>query len=199
MIVKYSMMVATCMVLLSAGCSIGPQIEPISAYNQITNAKIKVFQQNGNRSIYLYPNQMPAKLIELSVFGYLIETKEAYKNKLSNVIQIPYFRPYAAKAQMTDYIVRAGKPLTIVGVFLGRYEAGVDMIGCRERFATFIPEPGHSYETYLTVDGYNYDKCTYIQVMDLKEDAGVVKEVPVKDVTRIGMPEAIREYENKSK
>lgn len=198
---KYSAIVATCAVLLNTGCASvfgTAKLEPVSTYNSATDARIKVYRRNGEYDLDIYPNQVPSETIGLNVFG-LGSNGLYYKHKNSQKFR--YLQAYSGGGRVDNYIIKSGQPLTIAGTIEGPnpYLAGGSGVECRTRYATFTPKAGHNYATYLIDSGGSYDTCAYIQVLELKDDAGVVKEVPVKDVMRIGFPEAAREYKNKSK
>lgn len=98
MLLKYSAVAATCMVLLSTGCAVlfnTPQLEPISTYNPITDAKINVYT-NSDIFMYLFPNQTPDQTLVQSIWDPIINIKTAYKQ--ANTHMIRYFSPYGGSA-----------------------------------------------------------------------------------------------------
>lgn len=197
MFLKYSAVAASCMILLSTGCASvfgTAQLEPISTYNSATDARIKVYRRNGEYDLDIYPNQIPSETI-----GSFGSNGLYYKHKNSQAFK--YLQAYSGGGRVDNYIIKSGQPLTIAGVIEDPtpYLAGGRGVECRGRYATFIPKADHNYATYLIYIGGSYDTCAYIQVVELKDDAGVVKETPVKDVTRIGYPEALREFKNELK
>ncbi|MDA8329593.1 MAG: hypothetical protein M0Z83_11605 [Betaproteobacteria bacterium] len=210
MLMKYSAVAVTCISLLSTGCADlinQGYLKPINTYNRATDARINVYQYasayGGDRIVLVYPNKIPNQILKPSLFfGYPVINKNLAYKPPTNIYQIQHFRPYEpyaphAKVYMYTLIVRNEQLTTLVGTIYDSISEPPD--GCSPTFATFTPKAGHNYATYLMNIGGTLDTCAYLQVVELKDEAGVVKEVPVKDITRIGAAEAILKYEDKSK
>jgi hypothetical protein len=174
------------MVLLITGCAT-PQLGPISTYNPVMDARIRVYQ-NHERRIYLFPNQTAEQILFIrSVFGQAINLKTAYKQLATR--KISNFLPYDGFAETHNFIVRGGQPLTILGYIVDTDSGYPDYVaygdGCNAVFATFVPEAGYSYITYIEKIGGKYESGCYLHVLELKSKFGEVKEVPVSNITRI--------------
>ena len=172
--------------LLNAGCTTPVGVIPASAYNPITDARIRVYSVPGHY-IWLFPNQTCAQIVDPMHRGVRflgISTGLDHFLRTKHIGMPEAVNDYDAK--YNEFVIKAGEPLAVKAQYAevltedplnhAIFSGGAT---CGPKFATLLPEPGHDYEvysdTYWPERGLN--DCN-LHLRELKDVAGQITAVP---------------------